>query len=102
MALLLTKDNRQAFLQQKTYILKFSATWCGPCKLLKPVFEKVSQSVALPCATVDIDNSDTKDLVQQYNVKSVPTIIKIDGNREIKRIGGFLAENALLKFIEEK
>lgn len=70
--------------------------------MLKPIFEKVSQSVTLPCATVDIDNSDTKDLVQQYNVKSVPTIIKIDGNREIKRIGGFLAEDALLKFIEEK
>lgn len=60
-------------------IIKFYATWCGPCKISKPTHEKVAASADLPLQEIDIDN-DPAGLTQLYKVKSVPTVIRINKN----------------------
>lgn len=67
-------------------LVKFYATWCGPCKLVAPAVQKVAEEAGLPVREVDIDNNS--DLVVRYNVQSVPTIIKVDNGVEVARVTG--------------
>ena len=50
----------------------FSATWCGPCKSFKPVMNEIA-SEGHSVQFIDVDESP--DLAQQYNVRSVPTVV---------------------------
>lgn len=55
--------------------LYFSAPWCGPCRMLKPVMEKVIAQ-GIPVDKFEVD--DNKELADQYNIRSIPTIILVD------------------------
>lgn len=58
-------------------IVKFTATWCGPCKQIQPVYEKLEKEYSnLTFAIVDVDASS--DVSQHYGVSSMPTFIVMD------------------------
>lgn len=65
-------------------ILKFTAPWCAPCKQLNSVLESVTS--AIPIQSVDID--ENPDLAQQYSVRGIPVMIKLDEDIEVERIVG--------------
>ncbi|MEL4898555.1 tetratricopeptide repeat protein [Crocosphaera sp. Alani8] len=64
---------------KKPVVIDFSATWCGPCKLLKPILEKLLQEYDFILATIDIDAHP--NLAQQFSVEGVPDVkIAFQGN----------------------
>lgn len=65
-------------------VLKFSATWCGPCKMLAKNLESVSTDIQI----VDIDIDKNGPLAQQYGVRGVPTMVMLDEDEEVKRFVG--------------
>ena len=66
-------------------VLKFSASWCGPCKMLSRNLEDVS--TIIPIEDIDID--DNQDAAIEYGVRGVPTMIMLDeNNAEVKRLVG--------------
>jgi thioredoxin len=68
-------------------ILKFYATWCGPCRRLSPVVDKLAEITKIEVEAIDIDQWPGK--AQAYGVQSVPTIILVDETgHEIKRVVG--------------
>ena len=75
----------------------FTATWCGPCQRFKPIMQELS-SEGYHVATLDIDVH--KDLAEQYNVRSVPTVVieaKINGEEvEVNRLIGTTSKQVLL------
>lgn len=75
----------------KQYIY-FSAPWCGPCRMLGPVMERVNATI--PVQKVNIEEQSA--LAQQYNVRSVPTVVLLDNGNEIKRIIGAKSESEYL------
>jgi|TARA_B100000780_G_scaffold67666_1_gene44739 thioredoxin 1 len=75
-------------------IIYFTAPWCGPCKALGPVMEKLSSSI--PIHKVNIDNDTEK--AATYGVRSVPTLIKVDAsNNEVgnSRLVGIRSESEI-------
>ena len=60
-------------------IIYFTAPWCGPCKALGPVMEKLSLSI--PIHKVNIDTDMEKST--HYGVRSVPTLIKVDDQNKL-------------------
>jgi thioredoxin-like negative regulator of GroEL len=72
-------------------ILYFSATWCGPCKNFKPIMEQVSRE--LPVQFVDVDTNP--QLVAEYGVRSVPTVIIINNGQVSSRQAGVLTESQI-------
>ena len=65
-------------------VLRFTASWCGPCKMLAKNLEEVNTNV--PIEVVDIDVHT--DVAMDYGVRGVPTLVMLDGNTEMKRLVG--------------
>ena len=62
--------------------LYFSAPWCGPCKMLSPVMEQVGNTI--PVNKINVD--EQSDLAQRYGIRSVPTVVLLENQIEVKRI----------------
>jgi thioredoxin 1 len=79
-------------------VIKFSATWCGPCKALSPIFNEVkSQMPDVSFQEIDIDQNS--DLAIKYNVRGVPTIVIEKDNQEVTRKSGIIMNAALTQLI---
>jgi thioredoxin 1 len=79
-------------------VIKFSATWCGPCKALSPVFNEVrSQMPDVSFQEIDVDQNS--DLAIKYNVRGVPTIVIEKDNQEVTRKSGMMMNAALTQLI---
>ena len=73
-------------------VLRFTATWCQPCKALAQQLEELGLDKDV--TVVDID--EQQDLAIQYGVRSVPTLISVDNNKEVKRMVGVKAKDLIL------
>ena len=71
----------------------FSATWCGPCKVFKPVMNEIAGE-GYHVEFIDIDN--LSDLASKYNVRSVPTVVIEEGGVEVDRIVGSVSKQQVL------
>lgn len=81
-------------------VLKFGATWCGPCKRLEPVVEKLADEFTdVTFLTIDID--DAREMGKDYNVRSVPTLVFLKDGVEFKRHSGLSLIDPLRKILRE-
>ena len=81
-------------------VAKFFATWCGPCKMIAPVFEKLSQEFENQVKFIEIDVDDCDKISDDYYVSSVPTFIIFKNNEEFNRTSGALSYEQLENFIK--
>ncbi|MFR9805850.1 thioredoxin [Pseudonocardia sp. RS010] len=85
----------------KTVLVDFWATWCGPCKMVAPVLDEIAgeHKDNLTVAKLDIDaNGKT---AQQYQVMSIPTMILFKDGRPVKTIVGAKPKAALLSDLSD-
>lgn len=69
------------------FVLKFWATWCGPCRVLNPVVEKLEKEFdKVTFYSVDVDQ--VPDLAQKFKVKSLPTLVFLKDGEEAERVLG--------------
>ncbi|MER7445040.1 thioredoxin family protein [Micromonospora avicenniae] len=67
-------------------LIRFTAAWCGPCKTLGPVLDAVAARHGVPVEVVDVDASP--GLAERHNVRSVPTVVLLDGDRTVYMASG--------------
>ena len=72
-------------------IIRFTASWCGPCKALAKNLEVAN--LTFPVEVVDIDIQS--DIATDFGIRSVPTLVLMDGNTEVKRLVGSKTVNEL-------
>jgi len=65
-------------------ILRFTASWCGPCKSLAMNLEQAN--LQMPIEVIDIDVQS--DIAVEYGIRGVPTLVMLDENIEVKRLVG--------------
>jgi thioredoxin 1 len=78
-------------------ILRFTASWCGPCKMLSKTLEQIKTDV--PIEVIDID--ENSELATEYNIRSVPTLVIVKDEKEIKRLVGNKPIQELEAFIHD-
>lgn len=78
-------------------VLRFTASWCQPCKVMATTLEEINSGV--PVEVVDIDVHS--DLAVEYGIRSVPTLVMKDGNIEIKRMTGVKSKQQLTEWIND-
>ena len=94
-----SKELQEKMNNGEKFIVDFHAAWCGPCIMLKPIYEKVAQDLAsknsdVKLYTMNVDNN--RDMVVSLGVRSVPTIKSFANGKEMNTRVGLLQENALL------
>jgi thioredoxin 1 len=73
-------------------IVDFSATWCGPCKMLAPVFEAASTKIGDKAKFFKIDIDESANLAQKYRISAVPTMIIFKDGVPVENLAGFMPE----------
>jgi len=70
-------------------VLYFTASWCGPCQQIKPVYNKcVETHQNISFYIVDVDDSKNKILLDTYGIESMPTFIFLHSNRIVGKVNG--------------
>jgi thioredoxin 1 len=85
---------REVLRADRPVLVDFWAPWCGPCRMVAPTLEKLAREQGnLKIAKVNVD--ENPGLAGKYGTMSIPTMIVINGGREVDRWVGALPENAL-------
>ncbi len=78
-------------------LVDFTATWCGPCKMLEPVVKQIAADLAGKLSVVKLDIDDNRDLTMQFQVMGVPTLILFKGGKPVERMTGYQPKDRILK-----
>lgn len=79
-------------------VVDFFATWCGPCKMLAPVFDEASQEVDATFVKVDIDQS--LEIAQRFNITTVPTMMVFKNGQKVDSMVGFMPKEKLVEKVK--
>jgi thioredoxin len=91
--MILNSENFKGFIMRGTVLVDFTADWCGPCRTMKPILEKVTGSLQIPLGVVNVDKSE--DIATHYGVSSLPTICLFRDGRLVKTTVGAMDEQRL-------
>jgi thioredoxin 1 len=82
-------------------LVDFYADWCGPCRMLTPVLDQVSQDVKGKATVVKVDIDQAQKVTEELQITSVPTLILFKDGKEVKRIIGLRDADFIKGFVLE-
>ncbi len=77
-------------------LVDFTATWCGPCKMIDPIVAQLAQEWAGKVKVVKLDVDDNPELAMQYQVMGVPTLMLFVKGRPSQRITGYQTKDRIV------
>jgi thioredoxin 1 len=80
-------------------LVDFTATWCGPCKALAPIVEKVADEFAGKVKVGKLDIDANADITRKYGVRSVPTVLVFRGGEKVGQHVGLTTQDKLVKLL---
>lgn len=95
----LTDSDTIPVMPKKPIIIDFNATWCGPCREFRPVFEKVASTYSGHATFYSADVDNCPGLASRYGVTSIPHITAIIPSGEVKTFNGYMTEKQFSEII---
>lgn len=74
----------------------FWAAWCGPCRMLAPIVEEISEELEGKLKVVKVNVDEAQDLAGNYQVMSIPTLIVFKGGEPVAQMVGAMSKDQLL------
>lgn len=98
--LILTKNNfeNEVINSDKTVLIDFFATWCGPCRVVSPIVDEIAdEKPEIKVCKVDVDNEP--ELARRFGIVSIPTLVIMAGGKEINKMVGAGSKAEILAMI---
>ena len=95
--LVLNDDNFESEIlnSEKTCLVDFFATWCGPCKIMSPVIDEIAaENPDIKVGKVDVDEAD--EIAARFGIMSIPTLMVFKGGESVKTFVGVTDKDAIL------
>lgn len=83
-----TKEQFDKLVSSGKTIVDFWAGWCGPCRSQAPIVEQLESTTEVDLIKIDVDEPVCEELVAEYGISSIPTLVLFDGGRQIARLVG--------------
>ena len=99
-----TKVNEQNFQTEvlstdQTVLVDFYADWCGPCKMLIPLVDEISEELS-DCRVVKLNVDEAPNLAARYNVMSIPTLMVFRQGEAVDRSVGVQSKQHILNMLK--
>ena len=90
-------DQNQHMVAQipKNAVIKFTASWCGPCKAIAPLVEKLIEELKLTLIVVDVDEDEVTS--QKFKITAMPTIVFVKDDKELEEFRVIGANRATIE-----
>jgi thioredoxin 1 len=82
-------------------LVDFWAEWCGPCKMVGPTVEQLSQTMAGKIKVAKLNVDENQEIAMKYDIRSIPSLILFKAGKEIARTVGAASKESYQKFIEQ-
>ena len=86
---------------EKTVLVDFYADWCGPCKMMAPVVEEISEELQDKVKVCKVNVDENQDLAMQYGIMSIPTLVFIKNGKLEKTLVGLRDKQELISVLEQ-
>lgn len=94
------KEFNDIIKSKKVVLVDFFATWCGPCRMLSPILEEVSEEANGEYEIVKVDVDESYDLAKKFGIMSVPTMIIFQDSVEAEKIIGLRSKDDIVETIK--
>ena len=102
---MITKISKQDFetkvVNDAAAVVDFSATWCGPCRMLAPVLEEISEDLGDKAKFYNVDVDEVPELAAKYFINSIPCLVLLKNGEAESQSVGFRPGDQIKAWIEE-
>ena len=86
----------------KIRVLKFTASWCGPCKILDPIVDGLKEQYEdITFESIDVEDGENNEICQKYSIRSIPSVFILKDDEIEERFVGFKDENSIKELLDK-
>ncbi len=87
--------------ESKTEIIKFEASWCGPCRMMNPIFAQVKSELSDRASFRSVDIDKDPKTAEAFRVSQLPTLVAVKDGRVVGKAVGFQNKSKLTRFVKK-